>query len=223
MQGLDIHRSYDKRAEYNVAHLLNHYTSKGTDWKDIPKVFQISVLNFIYDATTSDTLAVYQMQTKNNHHLSDRMTVVFIELPKLMDNVPDEIEKLTPAEKWGKFLIYADDELRQDFIRRLCTSEEGIMAANVTLAKISKDEANWLRQTALDKGRRDYLSGINEATRRGLEDGLKQGLELGLKEGRENTQKKFVENALKMNLTIEQISQLTGLSEDVIESFHSGK
>ena len=259
MQGLDIHRDFDKRAEYNVAHLLNHYTPKGTEWKNIPKAFQISVLNFIYDATTSDTFAVYQMQTKDNHHLSDRMAVVFIELPKLMFNVPDDIEKLTPAEKWGKFLLYADDESKQDFVGRLCNSEEGIMAANVTLAKISKDEANWLRQTALDKGQRDILSGMNEATRRGLEDGRKQGLQQGLEEGLqqgiqqglqqgiqqglqqgiqqglqqgiqqglkqgiEQGMNTVVQNALKMNLTVEQISILTGLSETEIQNLSTLK
>lgn len=188
MQGLDITSSYDKRAEYNVAHLLNHYTPKGTKWKDIPKVFQISVLNFIYDATTHSTFSVYTMQTDQNRKLSGRMAVIFIELPKVLKNSDDTIEgieKLTPAEKWGKFLIYADDEERKDYIKALCAKDGGIMAAQTILSKISQDEIHWVHQNSVYKANIDQLSAISEATERGMEDGLQIGLEQGIQKGLE--------------------------------------
>jgi hypothetical protein len=43
---------YGKRAEYHVAHLLNHYTPKGSEWDEIPQVFQISVMNFYCDESS---------------------------------------------------------------------------------------------------------------------------------------------------------------------------
>lgn len=47
MQGLNKDNHFGRRAEYHVAHLYNHYVTKGLDWKETPKDFQISVLNFL--------------------------------------------------------------------------------------------------------------------------------------------------------------------------------
>lgn len=168
IQGMDINSCYAKRAEYYVAHLLNHYTPRGIDWQDVPKVFQISILNFIYDETSPQSLTVYQMQSSDNRHLSDRMSIIFVELPKMQGNDREEdIGKLTGAQKWGKFLLYADKEEKQAYIKKLCRSMEGIMEANVTLAKISQDEANWLRQTSQDMLERDIRSGFRQERERG--------------------------------------------------------
>lgn len=41
------------------------------------------------------------------------------------------------------------------------------MEANVTLAKISQDEANWLRQTSQDMLERDIRSGFRQERERG--------------------------------------------------------
>ena len=49
MQGLNHHKSFDFRSEYHVAHLLNHFVTKRTDWENVPEAFMISVLNFKYD------------------------------------------------------------------------------------------------------------------------------------------------------------------------------
>ncbi len=45
------------------------------------------------------------------------------------------------------------------------------MEANVTLAKISQDEANWLRQTSQDMLERDIRSGFRQERERGLAEG----------------------------------------------------
>ena len=157
MQGINVNNAYDKRAEYQAAHLLNHTVTKGLDWENMPEVFQISVLNFIYDKEMSDGVLVYTMKTAEGRTLSNRMTIIFIELPKYKDE-SKSVENLTAVEKWCKFLLYADDGTRQDLVKDLCKSDGGIMAASGILAKISQDDINWVQQTNRDMWERDQLS-----------------------------------------------------------------
>ena len=185
LQGLDINACYAKRAEYYAAHLLNHYTPRGIEWQNVPKVFQISILNFVYDENSSEALTIYTMKAEDSRHLSDRMTIVFVELPKMIsdDELNVDVEKLTPVQKWGKFLLYADREDMQDLIERLCQESGGIMDAHVTLAKISKDEAAWLRQTSQDIFERDVKSAILQGREQGIAEGRALGLAHGMAEG----------------------------------------
>ena len=161
IQGINVDNSYDKRAEYQVAHLLNHTIKKGDDWVDMPKAFQISVLNFIYDKETAAGISVYTMKTELGHTLSNRMAIIFIELPKYKDENKSynrSIKNLTAVEKWCKFLLYADDGTRQNLVNNLCKSDGGIMAASGILAQISQDDVNWVRQTSRDMWERDQRS-----------------------------------------------------------------
>ena len=66
MQGSNSQGDYGKRAEYHVAHILNHYTPKGTKWQDIPQVFQISVLNFTFDADEKNCINYYASSQKSS-------------------------------------------------------------------------------------------------------------------------------------------------------------
>ena len=80
MQGENDKQAYGKRAEYHAAHVLNHYTQKGMDWDKIPQVFQISVLNFIFDkdakkSVNQDELNWYH-ETRYWMHVSDEVTMI---------------------------------------------------------------------------------------------------------------------------------------------------
>ena len=85
------------------------------------------------------------------------MAIVFVELPKYSGE-SERVEDLTAAEKWCKFLLYADDSARHSLVEEICRSEGGIMAASGILTKISQDDVNWLRQTNRDLWERDQLS-----------------------------------------------------------------
>ena len=89
------------------------------------------------------------------------------------------------------------------------------MAAEFTVSYMSEEDANWFRENSRFIGQRDYNSGMEAATRRGVEQGLKQGL----KQGERKTALKNAENLLKMNLlTPEQIAQAVELPlEEVLE------
>ena len=225
MQGRNENDDYGKRTEYHVAHLLNHYTPKGTEWMDVPQVYQISVLNFIFDKTEENCLNHYMLQTKNCHTISETMNVIFLELPKV-ENLEDDINSLTVAQMWGKFFLYGSVTDKQEFVKALSARNWGIEMAVTVLKNVSQDEINWYHESRYwmhvsDEKTRNRAAterGLAEGRAKGLAEGRAKGLEQGLKQGRSEQAIETAQKLLKMkNITKEQISEATGLSVKQIE------
>ena len=212
MQGLNKDDHYGKRVEYHVAHLLNHYVTKGIDWKTIPQAFQISVLNFFFDKEESDCVNYYYLRNENGRPISRMLNVIFMELPKI-ETLSDDILKLTPAQMWGKFFLYASKPDKEDFVKELAKANRGIDMAVTVLKNISQDEINWYHETRYWMHVSDQKSMISSAEDRGITKGITQ------------TQKANALNLLKMKLgTPEQISQAIGLPlEQVLQLAESIK
>lgn len=64
-----------------------------------------------------------------------------------------------------------------------------------------------------EKAVHDKVSAINHAMRSGIEQGIKQGIEQGIEQGK----KEIILNMLASNLSLEQIQQITKLSEKEIK------
>ena len=220
MQGLNIYNSFDKRSEYHVAHLLNHYVTKGLAWNKIPSAIMISVLNFVYDSTCKDGLLKYSMRKEDGTALeSSRLMIVYLELPKYAKVSDGPIEKLTAVEKWAKFFLYASCKERADYVKALADSEEGIMYAMEALDSISQSDEEWRRE-------RDYIDAVNTeisiretALQEGLQQGIEQGLQQGLQQGARENAIQNAKNFLKMNkFSVEDIAQGTGLSVEEVQN-----
>ena len=242
LQGRNIYDSYDNRAEYYAAHLLNHYTHEGTSWINVPKVYQVSVLNFNLSRSNEDIVDWYLMRNQSNDTLAERLNIIFVYLKKLFRKTEDienlELKSLTSVEKWCIFFLCADDKEYVALVDELAQSEEGIMEAQCVLSKISDDELNWSRQRAYyealsheetirdeadTKGyQRGYESGKKEGYNDGYDSGKKEGYDSGMSKGLEKgAHEKAIETAknfLKMNnLSVEQIAQGTGLNVEEVQ------
>lgn len=235
MQGRNENACYGKRAEYHVAHLLNHYTPRGKSWQDIPQVFQISVLNFIFDAEEKNCINWYSMKNANGRQIENLLNIIFIELPKIKQ-LPDDVSKLTKTQMWGKFFLYASNVDKQSFVKELCTHNRGINMAVTVLEHVSQDEMNWYHESrywmhvsdmktaeqhAIETGMAQGMAqgmakGMEEGLQQGLEEGIKQGLEQGLAQG---ATQQNLENARKMmecNIDFETIAKVTGISKEEV-------
>ena len=223
MQGENDKQSYGKRAEYHAAHVLNHYTPKGMDWDKIPQVFQISVLNFIFDADAKKSINHYVLRNEDGRTISDTLNVIFMELPKIK-KLDDDIARLTKAQMWGKFFLYAPKPEKADYVQKLTEANGGIKMAFTVLKNVSQDELNWYHETRYWMHVSDEVTRINAAIReghaKGLAEGIKEGHAAGLAEGEH---KKAVEVAItlihKYNVTPETASADMGVSlDDVLQS-----
>ena len=213
MQNEGKKTDYGKRAEYHVAHILNHYTPRGTEWDEIPQVFQISVLNFFFDNNTRECINHYVLRNNEGRTISNTLNVIFMELPKLYEQ-EDDVSKLTKAQMWGKFFLYAPKEEKADFVQELVKANGGIKMAFTVLKNISQDEANWQRETHY------WMHVADEKTmkKHARQEGLAEGRAEGRVEGRDEKAKETALNLLKMKvLSKEQIAQATGLTTQQIE------
>ncbi len=211
MQAFDQKYDYGKRAEYQVARLETTYLKKGDGWEKAPTVYQISVLDFDYEAedTDGDTpkrtektkspVSRYAMRTKDGRELANALNIIFVELPKAK-GLEDSVETNTALENWAIFLKNADDPKKADVIRKLTSKQEGLMNAQKSLSSISANRDLWIAQYHQELHERDRMSGLAAARREGLADGVRM----------------TARNLLALGTSIETIAKATGLSEDEI-------
>jgi predicted transposase/invertase (TIGR01784 family) len=182
----------------------------------MPKVYQISLVNFIFDKNDPSTISHYRMQKSNGHLLSGIQTVIFLELPKI-DALGDvQPESLNSEQKWCMFFLDADNPDRQEYIRRLASEEGGIMEAKKTLDRISSDWVLWKRELDRDVIESDCNSELHYMQEQGLEKGLKQGISQGISQGTIQAKKDTARNLKKLRVSVQIITQATGLSESEI-------
>ena len=201
--------NYGKRAEYQVSRLETTYLKKGDSWEKAPKVYQITVLDFIYDKSSSEPVSRYAMRTADNRELSNTLNIVFIELPKVI-KLENSIEKNSALENWAIFLKEADNPKKTRIIQKLTETEAGLMNAKQSLSSISADRDLWVEQFRQEMFERDYRSGLSAAENRGIAIGEKRGEERAKLESARNM-------LLKHIGTIEQIAEITGLPEEKIK------
>ncbi|MBO4704656.1 MAG: Rpn family recombination-promoting nuclease/putative transposase [Spirochaetaceae bacterium] len=207
MQGENDKQAYGKRAEYHAAHVLNHYTPKGMDWDKIPQVFQISVLNFVFDKDAEKCINHYVLRNDEGRTISNTLNVIFMELPKIK-KLDDDISRLTKAQMWGKFFLYASIPEKADYVRRLTEANGGIKMAFTVLKNVSQDELNWYHETRYWMHVSDEVTMKNAAKREGIAEG---------------EHKKAVEAAItlikKYNATPEAAAADMGISlDDVLQA-----
>ncbi len=224
MQGRNDASDYGKRAEYHVAHLLNHYTPKGSAWIEIPEVFQISVLNFIFDKEEESAINHYLLRNVKGRAISSTMNVIFMELPKIA-KLPDDIDSLTPAQMWGKFFLYGSDPEKQDYIQELEKRNRGISMAFTVLDHVSQDEANWYHESRYWMHVSDEKTRLIVATQNGHDAGLAEGIDRGRSEGievgQEEKAREIAANLLKAGIPVEQVATFTNLSIEQVKELAS--
>ncbi|MCR4954197.1 MAG: hypothetical protein K6A43_09000 [Treponema sp.] len=146
------------------------------------------------------------------------MKIIYLELPKIR-KLPDyPISKLTHSQRWGKFLIYADDKTKREYLKLLAEEEAGIMYAQTVLNTISQSDAEWRRE-------RDYIDIANteatiryEAEQKGYAAGEKRGIQQGLLRGEQNKAIEDAQEFLKEGIAPEIIAKCVKLPlEHVLE------
>jgi predicted transposase/invertase (TIGR01784 family) len=138
------------------------------------------------------------------------MQMHFLELPKLakllsaVEKDSAVIKDLRKTEKWLIFMSERNNKNRREIIEVLCESEEGIMAAEAALQKMSTDREEWAKELFRKKAEHDYAAGMTCARDEGIEMGFEKG---------EHQSKLTIARSMKAeNTDIDFICRHTGLS-----------
>ena len=231
--------SYAERMLYYSMHQILKQVESGVASFDFCPIYVISILNFTLDQNNSiaDIKTVYRLlEEKHGALLTDRLTYIFIELPKFkksaeeldgdvlegmyfcLKNMP-QLKERPLALKHGVFdtifsiseLLVMDEDTRDKIIE------------NMTTERDLRNQFEYARKVAIAEGMAEgKAEGLELGRAEGLELGKAQGLAEGLAEGRAEgmalAHVEIAKNMLAMGLDVDTISKATGLSVDQINS-----
>ena len=190
-----------KRAEFYTAMLLAGQLPKGGHYKNLKRVYQVFFLNFeLFPGRDRFARRYFYQEEIDHDRLSETSEIIFYELPKLekrLRSVLDGsigIENLTVEEEWCIYLKYRHEKRAASLIAQLCEKEEGIMQAEQTVKKVSRDYIKYVRKMADIKNRIDRASALDYAR------------EEGLREGEKKERQRFIE-LLDQGLSVEEIKR----------------
>jgi predicted transposase/invertase (TIGR01784 family) len=180
----------------------------------IKGVYIIAVLDFIlYTEKKAEKIVVEcvkLVRTEANIVFTDKLKLVTIELPKFGKK---ESELVTLLDKW----LYSLKNMEK-LPGRPKWSNDGIfeeLYENAKINNLTEKEMKTYKKSIMEYD--DVILAVDYAEERGEKRGEKRGIEIGRTKGREEGRKEerinFVRTCYENGINIEQIVQLTGLTE----------
>ena len=193
---------FKDRSVYYASFPIQQQAIKGSNWDfRLAAVYTIGILDFIFEEEKDDKDYIHTVQLKNqkNKVFYDKLTFIYIELPKFDKNLEELDSKI---DKW-LFLFRYLAKLQE---RPLALQERIFqkLFAAAEIAKYSPEERELYEESL--KYYRDLKNVVDTA----FDDGELKGKIEGKIE--------IAKNLKRMGLNVEQIIEATGLSKEEIEN-----
>lgn len=205
--------NFDKRAIYYWAKLVTEQLSEGMMFKELKKTISINILDFNFIPNTPEVHNCYKIintATGKDDKLHDIFELHYIELKKFKKTYHQINSAL---DRWSTFLTKAD-KLDKEHVPKELASDKNIVKAIEAVDRMFNEEERLVYETRM-QSLADVESKIASAEEKGLEKGLEQGRE----EGINKASKVIAFNLLGKGIDIATIAEVTGLAENVIETF----
>lgn len=217
---------YLERILYGVAKAITEHIHLGDTYKEVKKVYSISILYFDI-GKGADYLYVGQNKFIGVH-TNDQLVITAKEKGALVQKSPAEIfpeyilvrvnefdkVAVTPLEEWVAYL------------------KSGVIKENTTAPGLQEARKKLQYYSMTDAERYAYDEHINavmiqndvlgnareEGLAEGRAEGLTQGLTQGRAEGRAEAKKDIVKSMLGNGLSVEQVAKFSGLTIEEVES-----
>ena len=216
---------FRKRSLYYWSKMYGDTILEGKPYSSLKKSIVINIMDFIIIDETSKYHTEYQILEKNEHFLlTEDLSIHYIELPKFDDK--KDIEYMEAVELWLTFMKRIGEPGMEGLLNQLIERSETLKMAKEMLEKISADERLREKYYAREKARRDAISRLQYAERKGMEkgieEGMERGIEKGVKKGIEENKEKTAIKAIEIGLSIDEVIKLTGLTKEEIEKLKKG-
>jgi predicted transposase/invertase (TIGR01784 family) len=197
--------------------------AKQNDWDfKLKAVYTVAILDFVFEEDKSD-INKYRYDVKLTDIETckvfyDKLTFIYLELPKFKKKI-DELS--TNFEKWLFVLKNLHklnkipDQLKEERFEKLFAIAE---VAHFTREELKsyEDSKKFYRDiknsmdTAFEEGK---VEGKEEGLKQGELKGLKKGRIEGLKEGKKTMIVEIIQKGVSNNMSVETLTQITGLTE----------
>lgn len=221
---------YLERILYGVAKAITEHIHLGDTYKEVKKVYSISILYFDI-GKGADYLYVGQNKFIGVH-TNDQLVITAKEKGALVQKSPAEIfpeyilvrvnefdkVAVTPLEEWVAYL--------KSGVIKENTTAPGLQEARKKLQYYSMTDAEryaydehlnavMIQNDVLGNAREE---GLAEGRAEGLTQGRAEGLTQGRAEGRAEAKKDIVKSMLSNGLSVEQVAKFSGLTVEEVES-----
>lgn len=221
---------YLERILYGVAKAITEHIHLGDTYKEVKKVYSISILYFDI-GKGADYLYVGQNKFIGVH-TNDQLVITAKEKGALVQKSPAEIfpeyilvrvnefdkVAVTPLEEWVAYL--------KSGVIKENTTAPGLQEARKKLQYYSMTDAEryaydehlnavMIQNDVLGNAREE---GLAEGRAEGLAEGRAEGLTQGRAEGRAEAKKDIVKSMLTNGLSVEQAAKYSGLTVEEVES-----
>lgn len=221
------------RTIYYSTFPISSQALKGNWNYNLKAVYCIGLLDFKFNDYPSENdknevVHVHTLKNQYNEQVYKKLTYIYLEMPNFTKS---ENELVTRLDKWLYFIKNLEDFQSIPEIFK----NEVVFVEAIEKAELSKmNESDQRNYFVGLKAYRDYYASFETAQNDGLEEGLKKGMEIGIKEGKEIGIKEGItegikegikeekmaiaKKALKKGMDMEDVMELTGLTEKEIKN-----
>jgi len=219
-------KGFEKRAQYYAAKAYINQMNKGDDqYHHLKEVIFLAIVDFIMfpdkEAYKSDHVI---LDKETYTHDLKGFSFTFLELPKFKE---EKHALTTMVDKWAYFFKYAEDTHEKDLLE-IFKQDWIIQRAYEELNRFNWSEIElrtyeqWVKHERDAKAILEYK--LEQAESMGHQKGLQKGLQRGMEKGKLEEKKQIALNLLSLKtLSVEDISKITGLSEQEIDELNPKK
>lgn len=193
------HFNIEERTTFYSSKVISRETKRGSNYNDISKVIMINILGYNlleFEEYISETMIV--LEKHRDYEMLDGIKWYFIELPKFRKQNPDMNEKIN---QWLSFI----DDWNMEAVKMAESKNDTLRKARKEMEYLTGDAAIRRMAELREKWEMDYESGIDCAEKRGIRKGI------------ENEKIEIAKKLIEKGMTISEIIEITGLSEEIIE------
>lgn len=205
--------NFTDRALYYTSRAIAEQGEKGTWNYNLKAVYGIFFLNFELtqnEKKINSRTEVALVDVETGRVFNHKMKQIFIELPRFNKT---EQECVSDYDQWIYILKNMETMTTMPFMDRNEVFAQ--LEQRAATARLSKEDR--VEYEAELKTFRDYYCEVDFAKEKGFAEGRAEGREQGRAEGRAEGVYAVAKNLKQMGMTIEQISQATGLTIEEIE------
>ena len=222
-------KEFMSRVLFNSSKAYVRQLDKNERYDLLQPVYSLNIVNEIFESDLKEYYHYYSIvNLEHTDRVIDGLHLVFIELPKF---TPHTYNDKKMQVLWLRYLTEIGNDTN-DVPQDLISNSEIKKAVDVieesafTPAQLEGYDHFWdvirtektLMHAYETRGMsRGMEKGMKQGMEKGMEKGRQEGIEQGRQEG-ENRIKKTVKNMASMNMSVDVISQVTGLSQEEVKN-----
>ena len=201
--------NFIQRSQMYAARALSAQLFKGQKYEELIPVIFLGIVDFTLFENDENIISTYAITNTASGKVpyQSLLTWHYVELSKFTVKI-DEIDKLkTMHDKWFYFLKYANG------LKVVPSALQEFKEAFSVIEQLHWSQADLLNYSEVDEAIAQARRQQEGAAIRAQAKGLQEGLQEGERKAQENS----AMNSLKLGLTVEQASVISGLSVDQVK------